>query len=65
MPKNTEPAPRRGRILLDGLQEGQERPRLAIHALDDAGNVIKSVSVEEDGSFPMPSTCRRSQALGC
>jgi hypothetical protein len=56
MPKNTEPAPRRGRILLDGLQEGQERPRLAIHALDDAGNVIKSVSVEEDGSFPIDAT---------
>jgi hypothetical protein len=51
MPKSTEQAPRRARIVLDGLPQGGERPRLAVHALDDTGQVIRSVPVEDDGSF--------------
>ncbi len=53
MPKNTEPAPRRGRIVLHGLEEGRERPRLTIHSFDEEGKLIGSVPVEDDGSFPI------------
>jgi hypothetical protein len=53
MAKSTEQAPRRARIVLDGLPQGGERPRLVIHALDDTGQVIRSVPVEDDGTFPV------------
>jgi len=55
MPKNTEASPRRGRIVLDGFAQGEEQPRLTIHALDDTGRVIASVPVDSDGSFPIES----------
>ena len=53
MARSAEPTPRRGRIVLDGLAEGGERPHLVLHALDDAGQVIRSVTVEDDGTFPL------------
>ena len=35
---------------VNGLEEGRrERPRLTIHAMNNAGNVIGSVQVEDDG----------------
>jgi hypothetical protein len=42
---------RRARIVLDGFPEGAPPPKLAIHALDEAGRVIATVAVAEDGSF--------------
>jgi hypothetical protein len=53
MPKSTEQARQRARVVLDGVQQGGERPRLTIHAVDDAGQVIGSVPVEDDGTFPV------------
>jgi hypothetical protein len=41
----------RPRIVLDGFQEGAAPPKLAIHAIDEAGRVIATVAVSEDGSF--------------
>ena len=42
---------RRGRVVLDGFERDRERLRLAIHALDDKGNTIDSVAVDEEGAF--------------
>jgi hypothetical protein len=42
---------RRGRVVLDGFERDRERLRLAIHALDDKGNTIDSVAVDEEGVF--------------
>ena len=53
MAKNAQEKPGTGRILLDGFEEGRERPSLTIHVLDDAGKTLTSVPVERDGTFPL------------
>jgi hypothetical protein len=53
MPKSAEGKPEAGRLVLDGFQEGRERPSLTIHVLDDAGKTLTSVPVESDGTFPL------------
>ena len=45
MAKTPQSPAQRGRIVLDGLAEGGERPQLAVHALDDTGKVLGSVAV--------------------
>jgi hypothetical protein len=62
MAKSTEQTPRRARIVLDGLPEGGERPRLIVHALDDAGQVVRSVPVEDDGTFPLDAVLLSERA---
>jgi hypothetical protein len=53
MAQQSDKAPRRGRIVLDQFEADRERPRLALHAVDDTGGVIETVSVDEEGSFPV------------
>ena len=53
MAKTPQSPAQRGRIVLDGLAEGGERPPLAVHALDNTGKVLGSVAVGDDGSFPL------------
>jgi hypothetical protein len=52
MAKKPDKTPKDARIVLDALEDGREPPRLAVHALDEAGKVIGSAPVAEDGTFP-------------
>lgn len=61
MPEKADPKQRRGRLVLDGLEEGREQPRLSIYALDDAGALFETLDVAEDGSFPLsPELVKRA-----
>src|SRR5215212_1774311 len=62
MAASTGQTPRRARIVLDGLSEGGERPRLTVHALDDKGQVVRSVPVEADGTFPLDAALLSERA---
>ncbi len=52
---STPQLPASGTIVLDTFEDGRERPRLAVHAVDANGKVIASTPVGDDGTFPIDS----------
>jgi hypothetical protein len=63
MPKSAEQAPRQGRIVLDGFEEGRERPPLVVYALDETGQVLRSMPVEDDGTFSIDETLMSERSV--